>query len=252
MAILTPTILSAALLAQVGQVSPGLGTDPTSFDAQIDEAMVKHDTAFLSAVVADDARFMTSPTVSVSKAQWLEMVKTYQGIERVRESVEVETHADVALTSGRVRIRLANPDAEFDTTFLRVYVHRGDRWQFLSQRTLTVNRLQPSSSQASLPPGVVRPGNGVTLPRVIHEVRPNYTSEAMKAKIQGGVLLECVVLTDGSVGTVKVVRSLDATYGLDEAAINAAKQWRFQPGTRNGEPVPVMISIELTFTLGKD
>jgi TonB family protein len=40
--------------------------------------------------------------------------------------------------------------------------------------------------------------------------------------------------------------------GLDEEAIKAAKQWKFAPGTRNGEPVPVMVSIELTFTLGKD
>jgi len=74
----------------------------------------------------------------------------------------------------------------------------------------------------------------------------------MRAKIQGSVVLECVVQTDGTVGDVRVVRSLDVTYGLDEEAIKAAKQWKFAPGTRNGEPVPVMVSIELTFTLGKD
>jgi TonB family protein len=74
----------------------------------------------------------------------------------------------------------------------------------------------------------------------------------MRAKIQGGVLLECVVQTDGTVGDVRVLRSLDTTYGLDQEAIKAAKQWKFAPGTRNGEPVPVMVTIELTFTLGKD
>jgi TonB family protein len=100
--------------------------------------------------------------------------------------------------------------------------------------------------------GVVRPGNGVTLPRIIREVKPQYTAEAMRAKIQGRVVLECVVQTDGTVGDVRVIRSLDATYGLDDEAIKAAKQWKFAPGTRNGEPVPVMVSIELTFTLGKD
>jgi TonB family protein len=100
--------------------------------------------------------------------------------------------------------------------------------------------------------GVVRPGNGVTMPRIIREVKPQYTAEAMRAKVQGGVLLECVVQTDGTVGDVRVIRSLDTTYGLDQEAIKAAKQWKFAPGTRNGEPVPVMVTIELTFTLRKD
>ena len=97
--------------------------------------------------------------------------------------------------------------------------------------------------------GVYRPGNGVNIPRVLREVKPQYTSDAMRAKVQGTVLLECIVQTDGSVGDVHVVRSLDSTFGLDQEAIKAAKQWRFAPGTRLGEPVPVLVTIELTFTL---
>jgi TonB family protein len=97
--------------------------------------------------------------------------------------------------------------------------------------------------------GVYRPGNGVTLPRVLHEERPQYTSDAMRAKVQGTVLLECVVRPDGSVGDVQVIRSLDPTFGLDQQAVSAARKWRFVPGTRLGEPVPVLITIELTFTL---
>lgn len=71
----------------------------------------------------------------------------------------------------------------------------------------------------------------------------------MQAKIQGAVLLDCVVKPDGSVGDVHVIRSLDRRYGLDEQAIRAAKQWRFTPGLRAGQPVAVLITIELTFTL---
>jgi TonB family protein len=97
--------------------------------------------------------------------------------------------------------------------------------------------------------GVYRPGSGVVNPRIVREVKPQYTSEAMRAKVQGTVLLECVVLADGTVGRVDVVRSLDPTFGLDLEAIKAARQWRFQPGTRFGEPVNVMVTIELTFTL---
>jgi TonB family protein len=97
--------------------------------------------------------------------------------------------------------------------------------------------------------GFYQPGNGVTLPKVLREVRPQYTSDAMRAKVQGTVLLQCVVRPDGSVGDVQVVRSLDGVFGLDGEAIKAARQWRFAPGTRLGEPVPVQVTIELTFTL---
>jgi TonB family protein len=97
--------------------------------------------------------------------------------------------------------------------------------------------------------GVYRPGNGVTFPVKLREVRPQYTSDAMRAKVQGTVLLECVVRADGSVGDVQVIRSLDPTFGLDQEAIKAAKQWMFRPGMRLGEPVSVLVTIELTFTL---
>lgn len=97
--------------------------------------------------------------------------------------------------------------------------------------------------------GAYRPGNGVLLPQPVKEVKPQYTADAMRAKVQGVVVVECVVLPDGSVGPVEIVRSLDSTFGLDQEAIKAAKQWKFRPGTRFGEPVAVLVTIELTFTL---
>jgi TonB family protein len=71
----------------------------------------------------------------------------------------------------------------------------------------------------------------------------------MRAKVQGPVLLECVVLPDGTVGDVRVSRSLDPVFGLDREAIAAARRWRFTPGLLNGKPVPVIVTIELTFML---
>jgi TonB family protein len=97
--------------------------------------------------------------------------------------------------------------------------------------------------------GAYRPGNGVQLPRVLREVKPEYTSEAMRARIQGIVWLECVVQPNGVCTDIQVVRSLDPTFGLDQKAVAAASQWRFAPGTRFGEPVPVLVTIELTFTI---
>jgi periplasmic protein TonB len=79
-----------------------------------------------------------------------------------------------------------------------------------------------------------------------HAIAGLIAAEVMRQKIRGAVLLECVVRADGTVGDVKVVRSLDANYGLDQEAIKAVKQWVFAPGTRSGEPVPVMVSLELS------
>ena len=92
-------------------------------------------------------------------------------------------------------------------------------------------------------------GNGVTSPVLIKEVKPAYTSEAMRARIQGTVTARVVVLPDGSVAAARIVRSLDPVFGLDREALRAVNLWRFKPGTRGGRPVPVSVDIELTFTL---
>jgi protein TonB len=97
--------------------------------------------------------------------------------------------------------------------------------------------------------GVYHPGNGVTQPTLIKEVKPTYTGEAMRAKIQGMVTMEAVVMPDGSVGQVKITRSLDDRFGLDQEAVATVKQWRFRPGMRLGVPVPVLVEIEMQFTL---
>ena len=99
-------------------------------------------------------------------------------------------------------------------------------------------------------PGVARSGGpGVTTPTVITQIRPRYTADAMRLRIQGSVWVECVVMPDGSVADARITRSLDSRFGLDDEAIAAAKQWRFRPGTLNGKPVPVVVSIELMFSV---
>ena len=71
----------------------------------------------------------------------------------------------------------------------------------------------------------------------------------MRAKVQGLVVMSAVVLPDGTVADIQVIRSLDSSFGLDEEAKKTAAQWRFRPGTKGGEPVPVRIRIELEFNL---
>ena len=96
---------------------------------------------------------------------------------------------------------------------------------------------------------ILPPGKDVLAPQVVREVKPDYTPEAKAQRIQGNVELSVVVKDDGSVGEVTVTRSLDDTFGLDPEAVNAMRQWQFKPGTKNGKPVAVRVSVEMTFRL---
>jgi TonB family protein len=95
--------------------------------------------------------------------------------------------------------------------------------------------------------GVFRVGGGVSAPQVLHEVKPDYSEQARKAKYQGTVTLSLVVQKDGTVRDIRVVTPLGM--GLDEKAIEAVKMWRFRPGERNGQAVDVSALIEVTFRL---
>jgi periplasmic protein TonB len=97
--------------------------------------------------------------------------------------------------------------------------------------------------------GVYQPGNGVTPPVPTYVPKPQYTADAMRARVQGVVLVECVVQTNGQCSDTRVVRSLDPTFGLDQEAVKAARLFRFRPGMRQGEPVAVLVTIELSFSL---
>jgi TonB family protein len=96
--------------------------------------------------------------------------------------------------------------------------------------------------------GAYRPGAGVTAPRLILQVKPAYTPDALERKIQGSVWLEIVVTREGRVSDVRVTQSLDAT-GLDEEAIVAVRQWRFEPGRLAGAPVDVLVTVAMDFTI---
>ena len=98
---------------------------------------------------------------------------------------------------------------------------------------------------------VYSPRDGVTKPIAVRPAYPQYTSEAMKAKIEGCNEVDAVILPDGTVGDVKLIRSLDSKYGLDERAIESAKKWVFKPGMKDGKPVAVRHTIMSCFTIGK-
>jgi len=95
--------------------------------------------------------------------------------------------------------------------------------------------------------GPYRPGSGITPPRVLREVKADYTEEARRRAVTGEVVMEVVVLRDGSVGNVRLLQGLGL--GLDERAMAAARQWRFTPAERQGIPVDVIVEIGMEFKL---
>ncbi len=95
--------------------------------------------------------------------------------------------------------------------------------------------------------GVYRVGGGVRPPTVLFRVEPNYTEEARKAHYEGTVLFSAIVRRNGRLEVLKVLRGLGL--GLDENAVAALMQWKFNPGTRNGEPVDVALNVEVNFIL---
>jgi TonB family protein len=95
--------------------------------------------------------------------------------------------------------------------------------------------------------GPYRPGSGITAPGLLREVRPDYTEEARRRGLEGDVVLEIVVRSDGTVGDIKVLQGLSG--GLNQRAIEAVRQWRFSPARRFGTPVDVMVEVAVEFKL---
>jgi protein TonB len=109
-------------------------------------------------------------------------------------------------------------------------------------------RLEPVAGQDQ-EATVDDPGIGVSLPKIVESVGPGYTSEAMRAKIQGWNMVEAIVRPDGTVSDVRVVRSLDSKYELDERAVAAVSRWIFKPGTKDGKAVAVRVTIKFAFSM---
>jgi TonB family protein len=95
--------------------------------------------------------------------------------------------------------------------------------------------------------GAYAPGSVTRNPSILHQERPEYTPDAMRAKIQGIVVIGCIVQPDGKATDLKVIRSLG--FGLDEKAIETVRKWVFKPAMRMDQPVPLYITIELQFNL---
>jgi len=107
--------------------------------------------------------------------------------------------------------------------------------------------VDPPPPPPETPHAPVRPGGNIEQPRKIVNVPPVYPPLARSARVQGIVILEAVIGEDGSVRDVRILRPVNPL--LDAAAADAVKQWRFTPTLLNGQPVPVVMSVTVAFTL---
>jgi protein TonB len=106
--------------------------------------------------------------------------------------------------------------------------------------------LPPPPTPAPAPKELYRVGGNIRPPQKIRDVAPRYPTMAQAAGIEGLVILEAVIGEDGSVQNVRVLRGKPL---LDQAAVDAVQQWRFTPTLLNGQPVPVVMTVTVSFSM---
>jgi periplasmic protein TonB len=97
-------------------------------------------------------------------------------------------------------------------------------------------------------PQYVRIGGNIKAPKLVHDVKPEYPLLAQQARVQGIVVLEAQVDADGRVQTLRILRSIPL---LDDAAMAAVRQWRYKPLLLNGQPMPFVLSVTVSFRISQ-
>jgi TonB family protein len=209
-----------------------LGTNAMS-KKDLDHAI----TDFQKAQVADPGKAGTA-------LMWMAVVR-----ERQKNMEEAESLFRQAIAIEDPNSAEAATTSELYAEFL-LQQHRWDEGKSLRDRAAAVWKAQGANATYTRP-GVAaivfRTGKGVSPPSVLSKVDPDYTEEARLARYQGTVVVSAIIGTDGLAYNMKAVRGLGL--GLDEKAIEAISQWKFKPGTKDGQPVPVMATIEVNFRL---
>lgn len=105
----------------------------------------------------------------------------------------------------------------------------------------------PDGPPSSEPEGPIQVGGDVKAPEKVFAPQPTYTEIARKARVQGVVIVQAIIDKAGNVTNIKVLKGLPM--GLEEAAVEAMKQWKFKPATLNGKAVTVYYNLTVNFKL---
>jgi protein TonB len=104
----------------------------------------------------------------------------------------------------------------------------------------------PPPAPPPAPPAPVRVGGNIQAPKKIKDVKPVYPSIAQSARVSGIVIIEALIDVSGKVQSARVIRSVAL---LDDAALDAVRQWEFTPTLLNGKPTPIIMSVTVNFQL---
>ena len=188
----------------------------------------------------------------------------YKG-DKVSIEMELQPNQDQSTVEDALSRLFFSSEGEFTKTIPRLW--RGCLARDSNQEAKLVSKAEPvhdstntgaqvdhsnQADQGSQPPGSspnggLHVGNGVTAPRPLFQPDPDYSDAARSAMFQGMVVLSVVVGPDGQVHNPALVRC--AGLGLDEKAVEKVLTWKFKPGTKDGKPVAVAVSVEVSFNL---
>jgi TonB family protein len=228
----------AALLTRAAQI---LGQHPEAAAALKDlgmAALMKKD--YAQAFNYYQQAQLVDPAHAAMALMWMAVVreteKNPEEAERLYQSALAEK--DTAPADSAVLMRVYG-------AFLRQQSRDDDAKQF-EDRALAIQRAEAKPAPPR-PAGVNRVGGGTTAPVPLKKEEPQYTEEARAAKLQGTSVVQVVIGVDGRAHDGRILREVGL--GLDENALEAISQWEFQPGTKDGQPVPVLATIEVNFRL---
>ncbi len=178
---------------------------------------------------------------------------TDRALAQNTEYVEALTYKNILL---RMKANLETDDARRQGLLAEADALRNRAMELTKgRRATTPATVQGTAGATSAPPpdfaqvdgqSPVRVGGTVKTPTKIHDVRPVYPQEAQDAHVSGMVIVEAVIDTGGNIRTARVLRSIAM---LDEAALQAVRQWRFTPTMVDGVAVPVIMTVTVNFTL---
>jgi TonB family protein len=192
--------------------------------------------------------FSQAQTADPSKAgmalMWMAVVRGRQ-----HDDMAAEQLFQQALAVEDPHSRDAATTMQVYATALQKQGREDEANSYKTQASAIRKELDAHSTQFRQTAGVTpyRVGNGVTPPTLAYKIEPQYSEEARAAAYQGTVVVSTTIGADGTAQNMQVIRSLGM--GLDEKALQAISQWKFKPGTKDGQPVPVQATIEVNFRL---
>jgi TonB family protein len=224
------------------------------------EARIKGDVAFLETFYAKELKLtvMTGSVIDRNADIALFASRAIRPEAIKDEDLKVSVYGETAVMTGLERLKgtYNGHTGEVALRFTNVLIQRDGRWQLVAHQATEVTNLPGQTVPAN---GVYQQGPGVVMPKIIHFVEASFTDEARKRKINADVRIQVVVDADGRLGEPHVIKSAaskysdpddrDAALTLDQKAIEAVRQYTFDPGTFHDKPVPVLVTVEVTFNL---